>query len=165
VTITQASPRDVPAIWRLICACRDDLRKRGIDQWDETYPTEQIVIDDVKSGSWYVLQEGVICIAAICLNAEQHPLWEPILWLGREPALIVHRLCVLPDYQGTGKASRLMDFAEHHAAANGYVSIRLDAYPGNPPAISLYERRRYRKAGEVNFSRCALPAFCFEKML
>jgi ribosomal protein S18 acetylase RimI-like enzyme len=85
--------------------------------------------------------------------------------LGGEPALVVHRLCVDPAYQGNGLGSQLMDFAEAHAKQNTYVSIRLDAYAGNPRAVWLYERRGYRKAGQVYFPRRTLPFFCFEKIL
>lgn len=58
-----------------------------------------------------------------------------------------------------------MDLAEAHAKQNTYVSIRLDAYAGNPPTVKLYERRGYRKAGQVYFPRRTLPFFCFEKIL
>ena len=163
--ITQATPRDIPAVWRLVCACRDNLRYRGIHQWDELYPNERIVIDDVNSRSVYVMQQSNVCVAAVTLNEQQDPAWQHIQWAGGEPALVIHRLCVLPEHQGAGNAARLMDFAEARAAQFGYAGIRLDAYSGNPAAVGLYERRGYRKAGQVNYSRCSLPAVCFEKLI
>ncbi|WP_173049782.1 hypothetical protein [Nitrospira sp. KM1] len=45
---------------------------------------------------------------------------------------------------------------------NILLRVRLDAYSGNPQALTLYRRRGYREAGQVTFPRRALPFICFE---
>jgi ribosomal protein S18 acetylase RimI-like enzyme len=141
------------------------MRQNGIHQWDEVYPNEEIITKDVDSRALYVLEQNGLCIAAVSLNQEQDAAYQKVHWLGGEPVLVVHRLCVDPAYQGNGLGNRLMDFAEEYAKQHAYASIRLDAYTGNPSAIRLYERRGYRKAGQVYFPRRTLPFFCFEKIL
>jgi ribosomal protein S18 acetylase RimI-like enzyme len=141
------------------------MRNNGIDQWDDIYPNEEVVMKDMNDLSLYVLEENNVYIGAVSLNREQDAAYQQVNWQGGEPALVVHRLCVHPNYQGTGLGSRLMDFAEAHAKRNAYASIRLDAYTGNPIAFRMYERRGYRKAGQVYFPRRTLPFFCFEKIL
>ncbi len=163
--IVQAHQGHIPSVVRLIDACTQTMRENGIDQWDEIYPNEDIITKDVGSRSLYVLEQDDLCIAAVSLNQEQDEAYQKIHWLGGEPVLVVHRLCVNPAHQGHGLGSRLMDLAEAHAKQNAYVSIRLDAYTGNPRAVKLYERRGYRKAGQVYFPRRTLPFFCFEKIL
>jgi ribosomal protein S18 acetylase RimI-like enzyme len=98
------------------------------------------------------------------LNEMQSPEYAQLSWQRSNP-LVVHRLCVRPDRQGSGAARQLMDFAERFAAQHGYDSIRLDTYSGNPRAITLYERRGYRLAGYVRFRRRKLPFLCFELLL
>jgi GNAT superfamily N-acetyltransferase len=163
--IVQAHQGYIHSVVRLISAATQTMREHGIYQWDEIYPNEEIITKDVDSRSLYVLEQGDLCIAAVSLNQEQDEAYQQVHWLGGEPVLVVHRLCVDPAYQGNGIGSRLMDFAEEHAKQNAYVSIRLDAYTGNPRAVRLYERRGYRKAGQIYFSRRTLPFFCFEKIL
>jgi GNAT superfamily N-acetyltransferase len=163
--IVQAHQGYIPRVVRLISAATHTMREEGIYQWDEIYPNEEIITKDVDSRSLYVLEQGDLCIATVSLNQEQDEAYQQVHWLGGEPVLVVHRLCVDPAYQGNGIASRLMDFAEEHAKQNAYVSIRLDAYTGNPRAVRLYEQRGYRKAGQVYFPRRMLPFFCFEKIL
>jgi ribosomal protein S18 acetylase RimI-like enzyme len=149
--IVQAHQGYIPGVVRLISAATQTMREHGIYQWDEIYPNEQIITKDVDSRSLYVLEEGDLCLAAVALNQEQDEAYQQVQWLGGEPVLVVHRLCVDPAYQENGIGSRLMDFAEEHAKQNACVSIRLDAYTGNPRAVRLYKRRGYRKAGQVYF--------------
>jgi GNAT superfamily N-acetyltransferase len=163
--IIHAQQRHIRHVARLISACTQAMRANGIYQWDEIYPNEEIIAEDVKSHSLYVLVDGEVCIAAITLNQKQDPAYEKVQWLGGEPVLVAHRLCVSPANQGKGSGSGLMDFAEEHAKQNAYASIRLDAYTGNLAAVRLYERRGYRNAGQVYFPRRTLPFFCFEKII
>jgi ribosomal protein S18 acetylase RimI-like enzyme len=163
--IVQAKQEHIPTVFGLLSACMRTMRNNGIDQWDDIYPNEEFVMKDANDRSLYVLEENNLCIGAVSLNQEQDVAYQQVNWLGGEPVLVVHRLCVHPNYQGTGLGSRLMDFAEEHAKRNAYASIRLDAYTGNPAAFKLYERRGYLKAGQVYFPRRTLPFFCFEKIL
>lgn len=111
------------------------------------------------------VEESGSCVAAVSLTWEQDAAYQTVEWLGSEPVLVVHRLSVDPSYQRTGMGSHLMDFAEAYATQNAYASIRLDSYTGNPAATRLYQRRGYRKAGQVHFPRRSLPFICFEKIL
>jgi ribosomal protein S18 acetylase RimI-like enzyme len=77
--------------------------------------------------------------------------------------LIVHRLCIHPDYQGRGLAKALMQFAEEYALKNGYASIRMDTFITNKAALGLYNALGYRRAGQLVFSRGHFQVF--EKVL
>jgi GNAT superfamily N-acetyltransferase len=113
--IVQAHQGHIPSVVRLISACTQTMRENGIYQWDEIYPNEEIITKDVDRRSLYVVEHDDLCIAAVSLNQEQDEAFQKVHWLGGEPVLVVHRLCVDPAYQGRGLGSRLMDFAEAHA--------------------------------------------------
>jgi len=85
-------------------------------------------------------------------------------WTGGR-VLVIHRLCVHPEWQRQGIARHLMDFAENYASDHGFACIRLDAYTGNPRALALYERRGYERAGQTFFPRRRLPFDCFERIV
>ena len=166
MNIVPAQPADLPALLRLFASCADGMQKNGIDQWDHSYPNEDVVARDVNGCSSYLARDDSgRLVATICLNREQHPTYQTVHWIGREPVLAVHRLCVDPVRQKDGIGSRLMEFAEQYAAQSGYSSIRLDTYSGNPVALRFYERRGYRRAGQVFFNRRPEPFICFEKIL
>jgi ribosomal protein S18 acetylase RimI-like enzyme len=161
--ITRAKERHVTPAWALMERCRHALEVQGIHQWDDVYPARETVANDVRRGALFVLEDADgNAVACVSLDDQQSEEYASLAWTGSEPALVVHRLCVDPGFQGRGYARQLMDFAESYAAQHGYASVRLDAYTANERSVDLYRRRGYREVGQVRFPRGELPFWCFE---
>jgi ribosomal protein S18 acetylase RimI-like enzyme len=161
--VIKAEPRHVDPAWKVMERCRAALDAQGVHQWDGLYPTRATIEDDIRRGALYVLEdEAGRCIGCVALDQRQADEYRELAWTTREPALVVHRLCVDPAEQGRGLADELMTFAESHAAERGCASVRLDAYTGNSRSERLYRRRGYREVGQVRFPRRPLPFWCFE---
>jgi ribosomal protein S18 acetylase RimI-like enzyme len=137
------------------------MDSQGIVQWDELYPTREILAMDIERREMHVLEFEGKTAGFIVLNEHQEPEYAAVQWQFPGPALVVHRLTVHPAFQRRGFASRLMDFAEESASARHYAAVRLDAFTKNPGACVLYMNRGYRKAGIVRFRKGEF--FCFEK--
>jgi ribosomal protein S18 acetylase RimI-like enzyme len=165
IQIKQADNSDVSEVMKIIRACTEAMRLASIFQWDDIYPNIEQLEEDTKDESLYVARKDNICLGAVSFNEKQEEAYQRVEWRGNEPVLVVHRLCVDPAFQGQGVAKQLMSFGEKMAFDQGYSSIRLDAYSGNPKAVGLYERLGYQKAGSVTFPRRHLPFYCFEKIL
>ncbi len=161
--IIQGCHEHVHPVMELLSACRSDLRRRGIYQWDDLYPNLCAVAKDASEQTLYVALLENCLAGAVCLSEEQDEAYSRVPWLGHEPVLVVHRLCVAPHLQGRGFASIIMDFAEKYTEKRRYASIRLDAYTGNEKAVRLYNRRGYTTAGRVFFPRRELPFYCMER--
>jgi ribosomal protein S18 acetylase RimI-like enzyme len=167
VLVERALGRDVAGVMEIVTHCIRGMRSKGIYQWDDVYPNSTVFESDARAGSLYVIRQTGACVAAVCLNEEQPEEYGRLPWryrFGR--ALVIHRLCVHPQWQKQGLAARLLAFAEEHAAGHGYAAIRFDAYSGNPHALALYERHGYeRVSGTIHFPRRELPFYCYEKVV
>lgn len=164
--VEQAEFRDAEGVMQIITLCIQHMRAHGIHQWDEIYPNLQVVEEDVRSGSLFVIRKDGLCIAAVTLNDVQPEQYRPLPWrCGNGRALVIHRLCVRPEFQQCGAGRRLMEFTEAFARERGFSCIRLDAYTGNPRALALYEKRGYQRIGRAYFPRRELPFDCFEKLV
>ena len=91
----------------------------------------------------------------------------PVQWLTPDSKnMYIHRLSVYPGLQGQGYARKLMDFAENHAKAHGFISIRLDTFSKNKRNQKFYESRGYQKLGDIYFPKqSAHPFHCYELVL
>jgi ribosomal protein S18 acetylase RimI-like enzyme len=158
----QADAGGAAEVMRILTLCVGHLRSHGIQQWDDTYPNLEAVESDARSQSLFLARENGMCVGAVGLNEEQPAEYASLQWVCDGRALIVHRLCVHPDWQRRGIGRYLMDFAEAFAKRCGFACIRLDAYTGNRRALALYRRRGYRRIGQVYFPRRSLPFDCFE---
>jgi GNAT superfamily N-acetyltransferase len=166
LSIGPAGLGDVPEIMRLMTACMLHMRSQGIGQWDEAYPTTEIVEADANSRSLFVARVGKAVVGTVCLNDTQPDQYKGLAWRDKTGrAIVVRRLCVSPTEQRRGLGSELLQFAEKFAKENGYDSVRLDAYTGNPRAQQLYDRNGFHRVGQAEFRNRPLPFDCFEKVV
>lgn len=166
MSIVKATVNDCAKIMELIRSCIENMESSGIFQWNENYPTRDIIINDINNGFQYALIEEKEILGIMAINEEQSPEYSSLKWNCNEGrVLVVHRLAVHPLKHRRGIGKRLMEFAERYAKEKEYASIRLDTYSGNPKALRLYEQIGYLNVGQVNFPMRELPFKCYEKVL
>ncbi|MEQ9464153.1 MAG: GNAT family N-acetyltransferase [Haliea sp.] len=163
VRVIPASASQLDGTVRAIRACISKMHSLGIDQWDEEYPDRETVSTAIDNQTLHLIEQAGSVVVGAGLDTEQPPEYRLCAWHCGSPALVVHHLFVHPDHWRNGYASHFMNFVEKHAKSSGLASVRLDAYAGNPAALSLYQARGYSEVGEVTFPRRLLKFKCFEK--
>ncbi len=160
-----ATLRDVPGVAGLARACIAEMRRRGIEQWDDLYPTELTFLADARAGALYILPGAdAIPDGAFTIDDRPSPEYAAVPWtIHADRLAIVHRLMVHPRRQGEGLSRALMEEAERRAAALGFGAVRLDAFSRNPAALRLYRGLGYHDAGCVMLRKGEFH--CFEKAL
>ena len=150
----RAGTDDLDALVALYGAAAQDMREKGIDQWDEYYPDREILSEDVESGDMTLglLDGEPVC--AYVVNREYDPEYELGAWDHTEGDFcVLHRLCVNPAMQGRGLARQAMAHMEKNALDKGFDSVRLDVFSQNLHAQRLYEKLGYKRTGEVRFRK------------
>jgi len=150
-----AEESDFEQVCALFAQAVGQMRQQGVDQWDERYPSREILLEDIRKGQMLLLTIDGKIASAVVLNEEPNSGFVNGDWKYTNGRIaVVHRLCVHPAFQGRGVGRQTMDFAERYLADRGYGIIRLDALIRNPRAMRLYEDLGYRRAGtEVYFHR------------
>lgn len=162
--ISKGKNEDIKSIMHIIKEAVIDMEAQDIHQWDEIYPDEPTICDDIYNGNLYVYIDNNKIKGLIVLNENQDKQYETLRWKFNSGAqLVIHRLCVDPQYQGKGIAKALLKYAETYGKQNQYTSIRLDAFIHNIKACSMYEKAGYNKTGSVIFRKGDF--YCYEKGL
>lgn len=162
--ITTAKPNELETLTELTAACIAAMRQQGIDQWDEIYPSPELLARDIEAGTVSLLWDEQTPIGTITLDQNLDPLWNGMDWSRPDSgASAIHRVMVHPARQGQGLARRLMAHAESRARERGSHSIRLDAFTANPASLRLYEALGYRRTGTATMRKGEFV--CFEKIL
>lgn len=150
----KAGIEDFKEVAELYRAAVEHMVRNGILQWDEIYPNEGVLFDDILQGEMYLLREKHRLVACVVINEEQDEAYQTGTWLYPEDRVIViHRLCVHPDAQGSGNGRRMMQYTEELIRERGFSVVRLDAFSQNEAATRLYGSLGYRHAGEVHFRK------------
>ena len=147
----KAALSELEKIFALYCRAAADLKKRGIDQWDEHYPNREILREDIHKGEMFVgVDADGKFVSAFVLNQETDEDYQNGDW--QYPAAqywVAHRLCVDPCCQGTGIGRETMNQMEKLAAEYGGETVRLDVFSQNLRAFHLYEKLGYQTVGSV----------------
>lgn len=164
--IEQSRIEDLDNIFQVTADCASEMRKNGIAQWDENYPTKNLLEKDILSNSMMTLFVKEIPVGMIVMDQNQSPQYQGINWqFNQEPILVVHRLAIDPKFQGQDLGKGLMLYAEEFGRLKGFQSIRLDAYQDNLPLQKFYLNLGYQNRGKINLSYTERPFVCFEKNL
>jgi ribosomal protein S18 acetylase RimI-like enzyme len=161
--IRKANMEELDILHDIVRDATRHMDEQDIPQWDEIYPSKEILAKDVERQEMHVIETGGRVAGLIVINEDQSPEYAEVEWRYSGRALVVHRLTIDPTYQRLSLATRLMDFAEETAAIGGYNCIRLDAFTRNPAAFTLYKNRGYRNAGVVRFRKGEF--YCYEKAI
>ena len=159
-----ANQEHLKEIMKLINDSIENMLNQGIDQWDNIYPNELVFEKDIEESELYIFERNDIIEGIIVLNQKPSSGYENINWSIKDgKPLIIHRLCVHPNFQKIGVAKKLMIFAENYGRNNSFSSIQLDAFSENERAISFYENAHYKKVGSINYRKGLF--YIYEKSL
>jgi len=166
LVIRRATVADLPAIVALVQALVPLMNAAGNYQWTSEYPNQAVFEKDITQNHLWVAELGGELAGIAALTQDQDAEYADADWDVTEPALVTHRLAVLPAAQGHGVAQALLQQAEHEARALGLRTLRVDTNSENAATQRLFPKLGYRFAGEIQLAfRPGLRFFCYEKRL
>ena len=164
--IRKAQNTDLDNIMKMYKSCVTGMIKNGIDQWDDTYPDTETIVQDLENQTYYVVEEKGEIIGGINIDQNQDPTYLDINWEdSSNQFFVVHRLAVKEEIWNKKIGKDLMIFTEKLVTEKGLKSIRLDTYSGNPKAMEFYIRLGYRELGSINLKPDKNEYYCFEKII
>ncbi len=157
----KAKPEDRIRIWEIIQQAILRRKNDGSRQWQDGYPNEDVIKNDIEKGIGYVLTEGntIAGYTAILFNDE--PAYHELKgkWLTNDDFVVVHRLAISDDFAGKGLAQRIMLFTEGIGKENNIFSVKVDTNFDNIPMLKIFEKLGYTYCGEVTFRGGIRKAF------
>lgn len=165
--IVKAKIIDLENLHSITKNCAQFMIESGILQWNENYPSKEILQKDIELKQiWKLINDNEI-LGIIVLTEIEDKEYKNVKWLTKNcNNLYIHRLAIHPSFQGKGYAQKLMDFTENFALKNNYTSIRLDTFSQNKRNQWFYEKRNYVKLEPIYFpNQSEFPFYCYEKIL
>lgn len=151
--ISRATFRDLEAVENIITAAKLALRERGVDQWQDGYPEQEILREDILQGVSYCAYKDGQLAATFVLTTAHEAAYDAIFdgaWLTSADIYgVVHRLAVLPCFYGQGLAKAALLYCENTMRQNGVGVLRVDTHADNNAMRSLLERRGFVACGKV----------------
>lgn len=160
--IRRATTKDIAEIMSIVADAQLSLRELGIDQWQDGYPSKDVIEEDIASGIGYVYcaDNKVVGYVVVVLTGEatynQIPDRE---WSTADDYVVVHRLCVRRGCTRSGVALEMMDFAAQRGRESGYTGFRIDTHRGNVRMLSMLEKLGFSYVGIIHYDSGERLAF------
>jgi len=163
--LRKAAMPDVERIWQIILQAKERMRLRGTLQWQDGYPTIEIITGDIEKGYGYVLcaDNHVIAYAAVVFDGEKAYNSIKGNWLSDQPYVVVHRLAVADEMTRHGIATLFMEEVAELSRQNNVFSFRVDTNFDNQYMLKIMAKLGFAYCGEVFYEHGARMAY--EKIL
>ncbi|GAA3749855.1 MULTISPECIES: GNAT family N-acetyltransferase [Flavobacterium] len=161
LVLRKAVLSEVPAIWEILQDAIEQRRLDGSTQWQDGYPNELSIKNDIENGYGYVFTEDESILAYAAIIFDKEPAYENIegKWLTDGNYTVVHRVAVSKLAKGKGIATKLFESIESLSVENKIYSIKVDTNFDNTPMLKILDRLKYTYCGEVYFRGSARKAF------
>ncbi len=165
MVLRRAIHTELPIIWHILQQAIAQRKQDGSDQWQNGYPNEQTVYDDIANEYGYVLLDNNIIIAFAAIIFGEEPAYDDIKgrWLTNEPYAVVHRVAVSDEVKGKGVATHLFKAIEVLCIEQKVYSIKVDTNFDNIPMLRILDKLNYTYCGEIFFN--GAPRKAYEKVI
>jgi len=115
--------------------------------WHEDYPNDSLMMEDIATGSLYILKDGED-IVAVCSACPQDEDFAQLEWTAKNPCVLA-RIGVSQSRQGQGLGSLILTKVIAAAKERGYDGMGFVVSLNNHAALRLYQKNGCECCGRV----------------
>ena len=151
LTFRKAVPDDLPGMLTLVRQAQAYIASQGIDQWQDGYPSEDILAEDIRLGRIYVYDDDGAIASITVLTEEPEPVYDTLdgEWQSTEPYLTIHRMALDDAHRHAGLAAKIVEHAVKMAKSMNLTAVRADTHRGNKVMRRFLEKSGFVERGLV----------------
>ncbi|WBX75306.1 GNAT family N-acetyltransferase [Tenacibaculum ovolyticum] len=160
---------DLESIMKIINGAQKLLASLNIDQWQDGYPNEAQILNDIKNNeSYVVLNKEEQIIATFMFTTGKEPNYNTIdgQWLTNEVTKygVIHRVAVAQKTVNKGIAKHIISYCETSLKKQEIIAMRIDTHNDNLGMQHVLNKLNYTYCGVITVTSGA-SRLAFEKLL
>jgi len=144
---------DLKDVMDMLNLCKLDMKERKLHIWDDNYPKEETIINDLKSGNSVVYDDNGKIVAFLVFYPNVKDKFEDSYTI-HDNFILVQRVMSHPLYRRMGHAEAILRFVE----TLGYDAIRLLTRDVNIYSVNLYHKLGYHVSKAENKGNCVMQS-------
>ena len=165
--IRKSSVSDINNLLEIFDEARKTIATLGIDQWQNGYPSFEVVNEDISLSRSYAVEiDGSVCGTFVLID-DGEPTYNEIFegeWLGNEDYIAIHRVAISVKNRGSGISTAIINYASDYAKSLGRTSLRIDTHSGNKVMRRMLEKHGFIHCGTIYLEN-GDPRVAYEKVL
>ena len=165
--ILNAKYDDIDEIIRIISFNQEWFRKNHIDQWQDGYPNESVIRNDIDTHGAFKIVIDDELIGYFYLSFDGEETYNEIYngsWSCDDRYAVIHRICLKPSFKGQGLSKGVMKGIEKMVISKGYHIIRIDTHKDNFIMHHLLRKLDYHKCGII-YLKSKAQRIAYDKIL
>lgn len=158
--IRLALEADLPRLREIFDTARSFMRANGNDgQWTDGYPQPEILLEDIRAGQLYVIEEAKRVCACFTLAAGPDPTYSVIFdgaWGSDAPYGVIHK--VASDGTSHGVVAQVVAFAQKR-----FAYLRIDTHEKNIPMQHAVRKLGFTYRGGI-YTHDGTPRIAFDRV-
>jgi RimJ/RimL family protein N-acetyltransferase len=141
------------------------MRSHGIAQWQNGYPSEELIRHDMEQGYSYVLLRDGMVVSTVAVSFDGEPTYQLTYegnWIIQEDYAVVHRIAIDDRIKGAGMAGYMLREIEELCRNKRVNSIRIDTHADNLSMQRLMDKSGFTYCGIIYLEDGA-PRIAYEK--
>lgn len=163
--IRQATYSDLSVLMDIFEGAKRIMRASGnLQQWNDGYPSEEVVIADIEAGHCFVACQADKIIGTMALIPGPDCTYSYIegKWPDNEPYYVIHRIAT--DAPGRNLACKMFDWAYDYMRPKGCSTIRIDTHRDNCIMKHILTKYGFAECGVIYLNNGdPRDAFCLNK--
>ena len=170
MNIRLATQNDIPKIMEIIDDAKALLKSMHIDQWQNGYPNEEQIQNDINNDESYVVVNNADEIMATTMfTTRKEPTYKEVIdgtWKIDEnlPYGVIHRLAMSKQFRGQGVAKFVFEYFHNYLKENQVTSLKIDTHEENQTMQSLIKKMGYDYCGII-YTSYGDKRLAFEKVI
>ena len=165
VVLRKAIIGDLYKIMYVVDEVKEEMKKEGNDQFNESYPSEDHFREDIENGYLYVKGIGIDIAGVICISNKEFSVSKDLNWSRKTPSIVFYRLIVNKLYRRRGIGQELVCLAENISKMQGLNYVKGATYEINDSMLSLFDKLNYSFVGKAHVEGRKYPFHYYEKLL
>ena len=168
--IRHSTHKDVPKIIEIINDAKALLKSLKINQWQNGYPNQEQIENDIKKGeSYVVVNDENIIMATSMFTLRKEPTYKEVIdgkWIVNEEENygVIHRLASSKNHRKQGIAEFIFKEFHQQLKDKNIKSLKIDTHEDNLGMQSLIKKMGYTYCGIIYTSYNA-KRLAFEKVI
>lgn len=153
--IRKSSASDLDKLMSIFDEARATIAALGIDQWQNGYPSREVITEDIKAARSYSVETDSDICGTFVLVDDGEVTYDKIYdghWLTGDESddyVAIHRVAISVKNRGSGISTAIIDYAARFARELGRASLRIDTHEGNVVMRRMLEKHGFKYCGVI----------------
>ena len=150
--LRKSTLKDIDRIMDIIKQSQNYFKENNIDQWQNNYPNEEIIKEDISNGESYVLLNNNKIVGTTVISFNRERTYDKIYegkWLTNDKYANIHRIALDNEYKGQGLSGEILKYVEDCCKERGIHSIKGDTHEDNLSMQKFFEKNGFKYCGVI----------------